>query len=30
LGYNDFWIKVMKGIPSSAQHIIMEREPYEI
>jgi hypothetical protein len=30
LGYNDFWTKVMKDIPSSAQHIIMKKESYEI
>jgi hypothetical protein len=30
LGYNDFWTKVMKDIPSSTQHIIMKKEPYKI
>jgi hypothetical protein len=29
LGYNDFWTKVVKGIPLSAQHIIMKKESYE-
>jgi hypothetical protein len=30
LGYNDFRTKVMKGVPSSAQHIIMKKESYEV
>jgi hypothetical protein len=29
LGYNDLQTKVMKGVPSSSQHIIMKVEAYE-
>jgi hypothetical protein len=30
LGYNDLRTKVMKGIRSSSQHVLMKEEAYEI
>jgi hypothetical protein len=30
LGYNDLQTKIMKGIPSSSQHVLMKEEAYEI
>jgi hypothetical protein len=30
LVYNDLRTKVMKGIPSSSQHVLMKEEAYEI
>jgi hypothetical protein len=30
LGYNNLWMKVMKDIPSSSQHVLMKEEAYEI
>jgi hypothetical protein len=30
LGYNDLRTKVMKGILSSSQHVLMKEEAYEI
>jgi hypothetical protein len=29
LEYNDLWTKVVKGIPSSMQHIMVKKESYK-